>query len=132
MDKHSPFLVQNFVWNFFPMCSYDLKHLKVHAVVIFKIKLHVPVSFEESSLQGCKFKISVKTGKPFVCSSNFVYCSCLPYCVSLIMVTITGHIFINFFQMKQFSAVKFDMGYEKSMSFQAIPKSPKVLKKFKR
>ena len=44
----------------------------------------------------------------------------------IIMVTITRHIFINIFQMECFSAVKFAMGYEKSMSFLVIPKSPKV------
>ena len=35
------------------------------------------------------------------------------YCVSLIMVTITRHIFINIFQTEQFSAVKFALSYEK-------------------
>ena len=30
------------------------------------------------------------------------------------MVTITRHIFINFFQMEHFIAVKFAMGYEKN------------------
>ena len=47
----------------------------------------------------------------------------------MIMVTITRHFFIDFFQTKHFSAVKFYMGYEKNMSFHVIPKSPKVLKK---
>ena len=45
------------------------------------------------------------------------------------MVTITRHIFIHFFQMEHFSAMKFYMGYEKNMSFLMIPKSPKVWKK---
>ena len=46
------------------------------------------------------------------------------------MVTITGvrHIFINIFQMEQFSAVKFAMSYEKNMSFLVIAKSPEVWK----
>ena len=35
-------------------------------------------------------------------------------CISLIMVTITRHIFINLFQMEHFLAVKFAMGYEKN------------------
>ena len=34
-----------------------------------------------------------------------------------IMVTITGHVFIYVFQMEHFSAAKFDMDYEKNMSF---------------
>ncbi len=45
------------------------------------------------------------------------------------MVTITSHIFINIFQMVHFSAVKFDRGNEKNMSFLLIPKSPKVWEK---
>ena len=45
------------------------------------------------------------------------------------MVTITRHVFIDFFQTKHFSAVKFYMGYEKNMSFHVIPKYPKVWKK---
>ena len=53
----------------------------------------------------------------------------ISYCVSLIMVTTTRHIFINIFKMECLSAVKFAMGYEKNMSFHVIPKSPKVLKK---
>ena len=47
-------------------------------------------------------------------------------CVRLTMVTINRHVFINIFQMKHFSAVKFAMGYEKNMSFLVIAKSPKV------
>ena len=46
-----------------------------------------------------------------------------------LMVTLTGHIFINIFQMENFSAVKFVMGDEKNVSFLVIAKSPKVWKK---
>ncbi len=53
----------------------------------------------------------------------------IPYCVSLIMVTITSHIFINIFQTVHFSAVKFTKGNEKNMSFLLIPKSLKVWEK---
>ena len=45
------------------------------------------------------------------------------------MVTITKNIFINIFQMENFSAVKFAIGYEKNMSFLVIPKYAKVEKK---
>ena len=80
--------------------------------------------------QRCKFKISVETFKPSGCRKQF-YILQLPisYCVSLIMVTITGHIFINIFQTEHFSAVKFAMGYEKNMNFLVIPKCPKVWEK---
>ena len=40
----------------------------------------------------------------------------ISHCVSLIMVTITGHIFINIFQKEHSSDVKFDKVYEKNMS----------------
>ena len=52
-------------------------------------------------------------------------------CVSLIMVTITRHIFINIFQMERFKAVKFALSYEKYMRFLVIPKSIKFLKSSK-
>ena len=45
------------------------------------------------------------------------------------MVTITSHIFINIFQTKHLSAVKFAVGYEKNMSFLEIAKSSKVWNK---
>ena len=48
------------------------------------------------------------------------------------MVTIIGHILINFFQKEHISAVKFDRGYDKNMSVLVIPKSPKVLKNAKK
>ena len=50
----------------------------------------------------------------------------IPYCVRLIMVTITSRIFNNIFQTVHFSAVKFTRGNEKNMSFLLIPKSEKV------
>ena len=52
----------------------------------------------------------------------------ISYCVSLIMVTITRHIFINFFQTEHLLEVKFAMGYEKNMRFLVIQKSLKMLK----
>ena len=87
------------------------------------------VSFEESSLQRCEFKISVETAKPFGSTKQFcILQSPISYCVSFIMVTITGHIVVSIikFQIEHFSAVKFAMGYEKNMSYLVIAKSPKV------
>ncbi len=52
----------------------------------------------------------------------------ISYCVSLIMVTITSHIFISIFQTVRFSAVKFTRDNEKNMSFLLMPKSLKVWK----
>ncbi len=50
----------------------------------------------------------------------------IPYCVSLITVTMSSDIFINIFQTVHFSAVKFTRGNEKNMSFLLILKSTKV------
>ena len=52
----------------------------------------------------------------------------IPYCVNLIVVTITSHILINILQIVHFSALKFTMGYEKNMSFRPIFKSHKIWK----
>ena len=98
------------------------------------LKVHGPIfqnsfciSFKGSSHQRCKFQISVKSVKPFGCWKQFCILQLpISYCVSLIMVTITGHVFINFFQTDHFLALKFYMSYEKNMSFLVIQKSPKV------
>ena len=55
-----------------------------------------------------------------------ILCIAVSYCVSLIIVTLTTHIFIHIFQMEHFLAVKFAIGYEKNISFLVMPKSPKV------
>ncbi len=69
------------------------------------------------------FQISVKTVKRFILQLP------IPYCVRLIMVTITSHIFINIFQTVHLRAIKFATGNEKNTSFLLIPKSPKSLRK---
>ena len=69
--------------------------------------------------------------KLFECTSRQFCILQLPisYCVSLIMVTITRHVFINFFQREHFSAVKFAMGYEKKYDLSCDSKISKSLKK---
>ena len=48
------------------------------------------VSFEESSVQRCKFQISVETGKPFGCTKQFCILQLsISYIISLIMVANT-------------------------------------------
>ena len=61
--------------------------------------------------------------KSFGCTKQFCILQ-LPkrYCVSLIMVTITRHMFINIFRMEDFSAVNLPW----VMRFLVIPKSPKL------
>ena len=51
---------------------------------------------------------------PFGCTKQFDILQLpISYCVSLIMATITNHVFINFFQIEHFWAVKFDWLWEK-------------------
>ena len=65
-----------------------------------------------------KFQILVETDKPFGCTKQFCILQLpISYCLSLIMVTITKHVFINIFQTEHFSAVKFAMGYGKIWTF---------------
>ena len=71
--------------------------------------------------------MSVETVKPFGYTKQFcIFQLPISYCVSLIMVNVTGHVFINIFQTEHFSAVKFDMGYEKKYQFSCDAKSLKV------
>ncbi len=84
-------------------------------------------SIDGSSPKKSWFQISVKWVKPFGHKKRLRILQLpIPYCVSLIMVTITSKIFINIFQTVYFSAVKFTRSNEKNMSFLLIPKSPKV------
>ncbi len=84
-------------------------------------------SNDVSSPKTTWFQISFKSVKLFRHKKRLRILQLpIPYCVSLIMVTITSHIFINIFQTAHFSAVKFSRGNEKNMSFFLIPKSLKV------
>ena len=61
--------------------------------------------------------------KPFGCTKQFCDLQLpISYCVGMIVVTITRHVFIDTLQMEHISAIKFDMGYKKYMSFLVIPK----------
>ena len=85
-------------------------HLEVHGHIFQNL------ASEESSLQRCKFKVSVETVKPFGCMEQFCTLQLpISYCVSLIMVTITRHVFFNIFQTEHFLAVEFSMGYMKTI-----------------
>ncbi len=86
------------------------------------LKVHGPISQngdiysnDASSPKRSWFQISVRS----VWKHEITYLP-IPYCVSLIMVTITSHIFINIFQTVHFSAVKFTRGNGKNMSFLLI------------
>ncbi len=69
------------------------------------------------------FQVSVESVKPFGCKKRLRILQLpIPYCINLIMVTITSHFFINIFKTVHFSAVKFTRGNEKNMSFLLIPK----------
>ena len=76
------------------------------------------------------FQIWLKSVKQFGYKKRLCICDCLYlHCVSLIMVTITSHIFINTFQTVHFPAVKFTRGIAKNTSFLLIPRSLKVWEK---
>ncbi len=86
--------------------------------------MHDPISQNEdiysndaSSTKKSWFQISVKAVKLFGNKKRLHILQLpIPYCVSLIMVTITSsHIFINIFQTVHFSAVKFTVGNEKNI-----------------
>ncbi len=84
-------------------------------------------SNDASSPKISWFQISFKSVQPFGHQKRLRILQLpIPYCVSLIMVTITSHIFINIFQTVHLSAVKFARDNEKNMIFHLIPKSPKV------
>ena len=101
-------------------------HLKVHGPIFSKFSSLFHLKNHPST--DVNFKFQFETVKPFGFTNQFciLQLPIIPYCVSLIMVTITRQVFTNIFQTEHFSAVKFAMGYEKNMSFLVIPKSPKV------
>ncbi len=115
------------------------QHLKYtfHKAWFLILKMPGPISQngnfysnDASSPKVSWFQISFKSVEPFGHKKRLrILQLTIPYCVSLIMVTITSNIFINTFQTVYFSAVKFTRSNEKNMSFLLIPKSPKVWEK---
>ena len=97
-------------------------------VLFFQIKFSI--SFEESSLQGCKCNIWVKTVKPLWYTFCILHLP-ISYRVSLIWITITRHIFLYIFQTEHISAVKFDKVYEENMRHPCDAKISKSLKNWK-
>ena len=94
---------------FFPFCFVFgvFRHPFKGAQSLFFSKFSFLFHFKESSLQSYKFKIWVKPVKPFGCTKQFCVFQ-LPtfYCVSLITVTITRHVFINIFQTEYYFSCK--------------------------
>ena len=92
-----------------------------------KLKVHGPIFqnfvflfyLMKQDSKDVNLKFWLKRSSCFDVPSNFVLQLPISYC-SLIMVTITRHIFINNFQTEYISAMKFDRGYEKNMSFLVI------------
>ena len=115
-------------WGYMELKSQGgIVHLKMHGPIFQNL---VFCFIWRIISQRCKFQISVETAKLFGCTKQFCTLQLhISYCVSLIMVTITRHIFINIFHIEHFSAVKFAMGYEKNMSILVIAKPPKARKK---
>ena len=77
---------------------------------------------------GFKISVELNHSNRLDALKHFIMIAYIPYCVSLITVTITSPFSINIFQMVHFSAVKFTKGNEKNMSFLLISKSHRVWK----
>ncbi len=78
------------------------------------------------------FKLSFKSVIPFGYNKRLCILQLpIPHCASLIMFTITSHIFINIFQTVHFPALKFTRGNEKNTSFLLIPNLWKFEKNLK-
>ena len=101
------------------MMTISLKgHGSIFQKGVFYINMHYPS-------RDLNFKFQFNRSyclmhEEIMCIATIFY---IPYCVSLIMVTMASHFFINIFQMVHLSAVKVTMGYEKNMSFVLMPKS---------
>ena len=107
------------------LCVQGFNALKV-PILFFKIEF----SFVcwKSLLIRSKSKISVESVKPFGCTKQLCKLQ-LPilYCASLVMVTITDHIFTDISPREYLLAVKFLVGNEKNnMGQLLVPKSQKV------
>ena len=93
-------------------------------VLFFKILFSV--SFEELSLQRCKFKILFETVKAFGCIKHLYFT--VAYFL-LCKLSYGYHNQANFYQCLpngMLFSCEFAMGYEKNTNFLVITKSPKV------
>ena len=62
-------------------------------------------------------KFRLKHFKPFGCMKQICILQLpISYCISLVMVNITTHIFINIFHMERLSAVKFALRFMRKIS----------------
>ena len=84
-------------------------------MVLFFSKFSFLFHLKNHPSKDVNFKFQLKQSRGLDVGSDFVYYSCL-YLI----------VFINFFQMEHFSAVKFAMVMRKIMSFLVIAKSPNV------
>ena len=82
-------------------------HVSYFIIHFSKILLHL----KNHHFKDILFKILVKTVKLFGFMKQFCMQLPISYCVILIMVTITRHIFINIFQSEQHFAL---MGFDKN------------------
>ena len=88
--------------------------LKVHCLIL---RIELSYSNDIPSPNKSCFHISFKSVKSFGYEKRLhMLQSPILYCVSLTMVTMTGHIFMNIAQIVHFSAVKFTKGNEQNMS----------------
>ena len=89
-------------------------HLATQALFVMEFSPHNKGNTDKDHFELFSNLIQIWTNLPPNLSKGFIE----PHCS-----------FNNIFQMENFSAVKFNMGYEKNMSFLVIPKSQEVWKK---
>ena len=125
-SAHSPLLK-----DYIAVLKYAFSYNSISVMLLLKVPCPIfqtgdIYSNYASSPKISWFQISFKSVKLFGYKKRLRILQLpLPYCVGLIMVTITSHIFITF-QTVHFSALKFTRGNEKNTSFLLIPKSQKV------
>ena len=103
-------------YHFDTICSWnEFKWLKVHGLFFSKLvfcfiwRIITP-------------EISTEMVKPFGCMKQFCMLQfSMSYCVSLFMITVTRHVFIDFFQTKHFAAVEFATNDQENKIFLVTP-----------
>ncbi len=94
------------------------------------LRLEIFIHMMRHNQKNLGFKFQLNQSNRLDMRRDKVFCKCLiPYCVSIMMATITRNIFINIIQTVHFLAVTFTRGGEKNMTILLIPKSQKVWEK---
>ena len=110
----------NFLW----MCK-----IGVERCMVWFLRMGIFIQMMDHHSWNLAFKFHLNRSHRLDKRRDEVFCNCIPDSVNLILVTTASHILINIFQTIHFSAVKFNRGNDKNISFLLIPISQKVWKK---